>query len=347
MSLLTVRCPHCGTAREVDNKFYRREVRCPRCRQAFSVKSALSAWSRLEGQIVENRYRLGELIGEGGFALVFRAEEETAGGAMRSVALKLIYPDPEIPREMQVKELLAVLQAKHPFIVQGYAAGICDLGGLSWLYLAMELAEETLEMRMKRGALSVSEVWKFAEHTASALAYLHKDPDRLVHRDLKLANILRIGQQWKLADFGLVYPMERKTNTTSRPVGTEDYIPPEGYDGLVTPAWDIWSFGVMLAQTLTGKHPFESAHHRYYAITQEEPQLPADLPVPFGEIIRGCLIKKRAMRWTAPQVLAALQAARGLRASLSAGRWRVSQNVQQWKQKRTPDERPPQQRRAE
>lgn len=326
MGLLTVQCPHCGTSREVDEKFYRREVRCPRCKRPFSVKAALSAWKRLVGQVVEGKYILRELLGEGGFALVYLADE-TGLEIERQVAVKLIYPDPEIPRELQARELIAVLKMSHPFIVQGFDAGLCDLGGLSWLYLVMELAEETLEMRTRRGLLPPNEAWQMTEDVVSGLAYLHKDPDRFVHRDLKPANILRFGQQWKLADFGLVYPMERMAKTMNRPVGTERYIPPEGYDGVVTPAWDMWSFGVMLAEALTGRHPFENDREMLFAVSQLDPDLPEDLPVPFSDIIRGCLIKKRSMRWTAPQVLAMLHTSRGMRASLSAYRWTFNQSL--------------------
>ena len=342
MGVITVRCPHCGTQREVDEAFYRREVKCPRCRQPFSVKAALSAWARLEGQLVEGKYRLREMLGEGGFALVFRADEYDGGEIVGSVAVKLIYPDPEIPREVQAQELVAVLKMEHPFVVSGLSAGICELGGLSWLYLVMELADDTLEMRMSTGTLQPGDAWRFTEHVGAALAYLHKDPERFVHRDLKPANILRFGKTWKLADFGLVYTMERAGKTVNRPVGTENYIPPEGYDGVVTPAWDMWSFGVMLAEAFTGQHPFKGDRHLLFAVTQLEPKLPADLPSPFNEIIRGCLIKKRAMRWTAPQVLEALNAARGMRAYLSACRWNTSRMLQGLKQKRAPAARPQQ-----
>ena len=63
------------------------------------------------------------------------------------------------------------------------------------------------------------------------------------------------------------------------------------------------AFGLMLAEALTGQHPFENEHHLFFAITQMEPGIPPDLPFPFMDIIRGCLVKKCSTRWTAPQVL--------------------------------------------
>ncbi|MHB9022644.1 MAG: protein kinase domain-containing protein [Armatimonadota bacterium] len=325
MGVITIRCTHCGTSWNVDEIFGRKSVKCPRCRLTFTAKPESSAWNHLQGQVIEGKYTLREMLGEGGFALVFRADEMVSGVTARSVAVKLIFPDEDLPRQAQAEELTNILNLTHPCIVRGVSAGICDLGGLTWLYLVMELADETLDMRMHRGRLSLREAWEVTEHTASALAYLHKDPDRLVHRDLKPANILRVGDQWKLADFGLAYGMERTNHPGKRRGGTEKYIPPEGYEDHVTPAWDMWSFGVMMAEALTGRHPFEGDRALLFTITHLPPNLPEDLPTPFNEIINGCLIKKRNMRWTAPQVLAALEAARGMRATFSAARWTLKQ----------------------
>jgi hypothetical protein len=83
----------------------------------------------------------------------------------------------------------------------------------------------------------------------------------------------------------------------------------------------------MLAEVFTGHHPFESDRHILFAITHMEADLPTDLPLPFADIIQGCLVKKRSMRWTAPQVLAALNTTKGLRATLSAYRWSFNQVV--------------------
>ena len=318
MSMVTVQCPRCGTPRPVDDKYFRRMVRCQKCEHTFTGKTALAVARTLEGQEVEGKYVLRELLGEGGFALVYRADEYQDGQVKQSVAVKLIFPDHEMAPEQQVDELVAALRMEHQYIVHGVSAGVCELGGVLWLYLVMELAEETLEERMRQGPMHPREAWVVTEHVTLALAYLHKDPGRFVHRDIKPANILRVGGNWKLADFGLIYAMERAAKSERQQSGTERFMPPEGYEGMVTPAWDMWSLGVMLVEMFTGKHPFENDRHLYYAITQMEPDMPPDLPAPFNEIIRGCLIKKRSIRWTAPQVLSALNASRGLRAIFAA-----------------------------
>lgn len=301
------------------------------------MKAALGAREMFVGQVIEGKYVLHELLREGGFALVYRADEVANGQVVRPVAVKLIYPDPKVSREKQAEELTATLRMSHPNIVRGLSAGMYDLNGMSWLYLVMELAEESLDERIRRKLLSAREAWEMTEQIGSGLAYLHKDPDRLVHRDLKPANILCFDTTWKLADFGLAYTMEWLKDAKDEPSGgTEKYMPPEAYDGgVISPAWDIWAFGVMLAQAMTGKHPFECDRHILFAITQLEPELPADLPIPFLQIIRGCLIKKRTLRWTAPQVLATLNAARGTRASFSAYRWNLKQRLRHMGDKTT------------
>jgi serine/threonine protein kinase len=298
------------------------------------VQEALEAVQRIIGHVIEGRYYLRALVREGGFALVFRAEEIVNGEVVRPVAVKLIYPDPKIPRAQQAEELVAVLKLRHPQIVHGISAGACELDDVPWLYLVMELAEESLADLMLERPVTLRTVWDVAEHTSSALAYLHKDPDRLVHRDVKPANLLRFSDGWRLADFGLAFTMERRNaDTKTVPPGTEKYMPPEAYDGQITPAWDMWSFGVMLAEMLTGEHPFAGSHHILYAVTHLPPQLPEDLPPPFPEIIRGCLIKTRSQRWTARQVLDALHASHGLAETLAGAQWLVNQTLRQWGRK--------------
>ncbi len=303
-------------------------VECQRCKQHYGVQDALDVPVRLVGKVIDRRFVLRHLLTEGGFSRVFHAEELVLGQSPRPVAVKLIYPDPELSRDLQAKELVATLKLSHPGVIQGIGAGTCMLEGTLWLYLVMELAEESLDTRMRRALLSPTEAWLLAEQVGAALAYLHRDPNRLVHRDMKPDNLLRVGGQWKLADFGLIQGMERARDLTNLPAGTERYMPPEGFEGgVISPAWDMWGFGVLLAEALTGAHPFAGDRHLLFAITQLEPHLPTDLPLPFGEIIRGCLIKKRSQRWTALRVLDALHAARGLRASLSAWRWALGQRL--------------------
>lgn len=134
----------------------------------------------------------------------------------------------------------------------------------------------------------------------------------IVHRDLKPANILQVGNDWKIADFGIAREMSNDLGTfTYRQIGSPAYTPPEGHKASkaetqvkVSPAWDMWSFGVMIAEILTGELPFKNVGD----ISQAQATIPDNLPKPFDKIVKGCLQQEDPKaRWSAKEVLEALK----------------------------------------
>jgi len=332
MGFITIQCPHCGKSAEVDERNFRKTVTCPQCDQRYTAILAFSAWQQYEGKVIGGKFYLRSLLGVGSFGGVFRADEVEGDQVVRTVALKIIPPDPLFPRAQQIEELRASLRLDHPSIMHGITAGESDLDGITLLYLVMELADETLEDRLRRGPLPPREARDVAEQIISALVYLHHDARRLVHRDVKPANVLYSNGRWKLSDFGGAYAMEKVVKSDDQQYGTERYMSPEGFENVTSPASDIWSYGVMLAEMLTGKHPFDNDKHIFFAVTQMDPALPDNLPYPFGEIIHGCLIKKRSMRWTAPQVQRVLlDSSHNVQAFLSACRWTIDKTLHRQK----------------
>jgi predicted RNA-binding protein with RPS1 domain len=92
-------------------------------------------------------------------------------------------------------------------------------------------------------------------------------------------------------------------------MGTREYAPPESYKGIISLPWDLWSLGVMIIEMLTGKLPFNTDTEQVLQaeITEADGiKLAKNLPAPFDEIVRGCLIKDPQQRWTATQVLKVL-----------------------------------------
>ncbi|MEZ5293425.1 MAG: protein kinase [Vicinamibacterales bacterium] len=264
----------------------------------------------LVGQLVDTRYRLVRLLGEGAFGLVFEAEHIAGAEVIARVALKLIRHSVGAGSE-QYAELKHGLALNHQNIVRCYSAGdtFVSLNGrrVSVLFVAMELADYTLAARLRQSRLGHAEAVAMTQDVASGLAYLLKSD--LAHRDLKPSNVLNVGGRWKIADFGLSAPLDAGRTAARDAAGTLPYQPPESLESKVSPAGDCWSLGALLLEALTGQLPFDAAStgEWLYLLKTAEPQLPPGLPEPFDRIIAGCLQRNRAARSTPQQVLEAVR----------------------------------------
>ncbi len=265
-------------------------------------------WRMFEDEWFTPKYRLKKLLGAGSFGAVFLADDVVADRVMREVAIK-IFDHESGQQERQIAELQTAISLKHPSLLEGFSAEQGWLKGIECLGLVMELAQDSLAKQLQQGSLPLASVKALVKNLADALHYLH---DRaIVHRDLKPANIMQVGGQWKLTDFGISRLLENRNGTdtaVSHQVGTLAYAPPESHTGKISLTWDLWSLGVVIAETLTGKHPFagNTMQEMMHRVTIEDPDLPSELPAPFASIIQGCLIKDYRKRWTAAQVIAAL-----------------------------------------
>jgi serine/threonine protein kinase len=258
----------------------------------------------LEGQVIKDLYHLEALIGAGGFGGVFRASEVVRDRVLRQSAVKLLADT----SNQQLNELMEATRLDHHNLIRCYTGGDCRLVNVDFLFLAMEMADYSLQTRLEQGNLSLTETKNLIRDVASALAYLHSQ--NKVHRDLKPANVLWVGDRWKLSDFGLVRTLGNASYAqTSNPIGTIAYMPPEAFaDGhRISTAWDIWSLGIMIVAVTTGQLPYQ-----YNAETQllkrvmdcdvKIPKLPGELQ----DIVKGCLVRDRRQRWTAQDVLKAV-----------------------------------------
>ena len=265
-------------------------------------------WKPFEGQSIENTYRLGRILGVGGFGAVFLAEHVVENRFVRRVAVKLIPADTG-NLDRQLTELVAATAMRHENLLACFHAGSTVLGATKLLYLVMELADRSLQSQLASVLLAPAEARALAEQIAPAIAFLHAR--QLVHRDIKPANVLLAGGAWKLSDFGTVR-QSAATSTTQAVIGTLQYMPPESFEGVVSPAWDTWSLGMMLLESLTRRPAFEgtSDQQLMVAIVGKTPKIPDDLPAPFADIIRGCLTKDYRARWSAQRVVQALDARR-------------------------------------
>ena len=214
------------------------------------------------GEVVEERYRVVRLLGQGGMGAVYRAWDMRLN---RPVALKEMIPqlglDADTLAELrqqfkQEAQILATLT--HPSLVR-----VTD--HFSWNdneYLVMDFIEgESLADRIYReGPQPEPQVVSWAKQLLDALSYCHKQG--VIHRDIKPQNIVITPEgRALLVDFGLVKlwdPQDPHTRTVMRGAGTPEYAPPEQYDiglGHTDHRSDVYSLGATLYQTLTGQAP--------------------------------------------------------------------------------------------
>ncbi|HEX9036414.1 MAG TPA: serine/threonine-protein kinase [Ktedonobacterales bacterium] len=216
----------------------------------------------LVGQTLEG-YRLRKLLGVGGMAEVYQAEEPSLH---RDVAVKvlprLLATDPNYVTRFRA-EARHVANLSHPNIVPVYTFG--EDRGL--LFLVMPLLKESLRDRMEReGVIAPKEAGRIAYAVASALHTAHHYG--IVHRDVKPENILMDGDDKPmLTDFGIAREIDalaesgaaRTLAATGLPVGTPEYMAPEQLRGLpATPQVDIYALGAVLYEMLTARVPHEA-----------------------------------------------------------------------------------------
>ncbi|MBK9967906.1 MAG: protein kinase [Holophagales bacterium] len=267
-------------------------------------------------------YEIAAPLGEGGMGVVFSARDTRLG---RTVAIKLLRPeavdDPERTRRF-LQEAKAVSALNHPNIVTVHDLGEDPVRG-TWI--AMELVEgETLRERMERGRLEVKEALRFALEIARGLAAAHEAG--IVHRDVKPGNVMVTTAGFvKVLDFGLakLVAPERDATTSVSPtlssptatrigalLGTPAYMSPEQAEGLPADARsDVFAFGGVLYEMLTGKRPFGGASELSLlsSILRDTPprvrRLRPDVDPRIESLVERCLSKDPAARPASAQAL--------------------------------------------
>ncbi len=209
-------------------------------------------------------YRVGSLIGAGGMGEVYLAQDQTLD---RKVALKFLpekMRQDEIARKRFLREAKSAAALDHPYICKIYEIGEAEKAP----YIAMEYVRgTTLDEGFSKGTPPLEKALKTALQIAEALEAAHRKG--IVHRDLKPANIMLTSEgHVKVMDFGLAKrvaledPEQEITALTEEgsTVGTVPYMSPQQLAGQpVDTRTDIFSFGILLSEMLTGVHPFKKA----------------------------------------------------------------------------------------
>src|SRR4051812_18068245 len=259
-------------------------------------------------QTLGDRYKLLDELGSGGMAVVWRARDEVLG---RPVAIKLLagrYSDDPQSRARIRDEARAAATLSHPNIAQVHDYGEAPETGTP--YVVMELVNgPTLQQRVSAGRLPPRTVFRICGEVAAALAAAHARG--LVHRDIKMANIMVTRAGAKVVDFGIA-AAAGPASPEEMLVGTPAYLAPERLTGdLIVPASDVYALGVLLYRLLAGESPWsvESTTQMLRAHVYLDPTpLPARPGVPpaVADLIDRCLRKDPDARPSATEVSATL-----------------------------------------
>ncbi|UDY24959.1 serine/threonine-protein kinase [Nocardioides sp. Kera G14] len=267
-----------------------------------------------DGRVVGRRYLLGEALGRGGTADVYRATDRLLE---RPVAVKVLRESPDDRRDRARFELEARTLAglSHPHLVPVLDAGMVNLGADERPYLVMELVEgPTLRELIQRGPMAPDRVRLIGSQVADALAYAHARG--IVHRDVKPGNVL-IGRddQSKLVDFGIARLMgdTARHTQTGIAIGTAAYVSPEQVRAqAITEATDIYSLGLVLLEALTGVRAFPGpAAEAAIARLTRHPHIPSELPVEWRTLLTYMTAYRPVERPSAEEVAARLRGAPG------------------------------------
>jgi serine/threonine protein kinase/dipeptidyl aminopeptidase/acylaminoacyl peptidase len=251
-------------------------------------------------------YEISGIIGAGAMGEVYRGRDTRL---RRDVALKVLSKsfadDPERIRRFQ-REAQLLASLNHPQIAALY--GLEESAGT--LALVMELVEgPTLAERITSGPLSLAETLQYARQIADALQAAHERG--IIHRDLKPANVkITPSRAVKILDFGLGKALRPYSGTQDSVdssagshagmiLGTASYMSPEQARGAaVDHRADIWAFGVVLYEMLTGRRPFvgETIADVLASVVRDEADLSA-LPAEITAVVARCLSKEPRNRW--------------------------------------------------
>jgi serine/threonine-protein kinase len=287
------------------------------------VEAAALMSGELVGQVL-SQFQILEKLGQGGMGIVYKAVDTRL---RRTVALKLLQPEamkhPQ-SRARFLREAYSAAAISHPNIATVYEVG--EAGG--YVFIAMEYVEgRTLRKLIQEGSLGLEESVRIARDIARGLAKAHEKG--VIHRDIKPDNVMVSADQGvKVLDFGLAKlrePEEIGTGETPPQVetaslltdagqllGSPGYMSPEQATGRpVDHRTDLFSFGVLLYELVTGSRPFQgrTAGEQIVAICRDEPEpaskLNPALSPRLEQVIQRCLAKKPEGRYSSARELLA------------------------------------------
>ncbi len=233
----------------------------------------MQSWRELEGSALDGRVRLDRLVSPEP-SPVFSAH--LLEGHDLEVVVRFLRE--RTAEEQMLARWLEASYLAHPNLVRCFGAGLYESGNSRYVYVITEGSDATLSQMLQQHPLPLEEVRDLGRQLANGLLYLHER--NLVCCSLDTSSVVRSGRFWKIGDYsqlrvaGATDPVE-----TRRLLASSPSVPPEAYEGIVSPAWDAWSLATVLTAALDGPKPER----------RDGRSARRDYPAPVESIVSECL----------------------------------------------------------
>ncbi len=263
------------------------------------------AWGDLSGRLLPDGFILKKVIQETPYFAMYRAQS-TSESLQPEATVEVVSPQ-EAPQSI-VNRFLEASYLRHPNLAGISAAGILEDRGL--VYAIAEPVDHTLTDFVAQRPLPPDDAVELLDQLISVLSYLHSE--NLVFCNLRPEAVWRTASSWKLGEFSQLRLIAtgRSASGNSRDLraalARRPDLPPEVYEGVVSPAWDVWSLGLLLRRILAPQVPVPASGLTGAPVRRE--LRPPELPAPFDTITRDCLDPNPDTRITLEQIRSRLHA---------------------------------------